>query len=80
MKLRLGEMFLRWPPRLASRSTHACLRYIEKFANPFPVANRGFIDDIITPSDTRRIIARDLRLLRTKDLKNPARKHGNIPL
>lgn len=55
-------------------------RYIEKFANPFPVANRGFIDDIITPSDTRRIIARDLRLLRTKDLKNPARKHGNIPL
>jgi len=54
--------------------------YTEKFANPFPAAQRGFIDDIITPSETRRIICQDLALLRDKHLENPQKKHGNIPL
>jgi propionyl-CoA carboxylase beta chain len=54
--------------------------YIDLFGNPFPVAVRGFVDDIIEPRFTRRRLCQDLDLLRKKDLKNPNKKHGNIPL
>ena len=54
--------------------------YIEKFANPFPAATRGFVDDVIDPRFTRKKICEDLELLTTKDLKNPWKKHANIPL
>eukprot|EP01130_Rhizamoeba_saxonica_P009347 TRINITY_DN3794_c0_g1_i1.p1 TRINITY_DN3794_c0_g1~~TRINITY_DN3794_c0_g1_i1.p1 ORF type:complete len:539 (+),score=119.27 TRINITY_DN3794_c0_g1_i1:238-1854(+) len=54
--------------------------YIKKFYSPLPPAREGFIDDIINPRDTRRIIMEDLELLRTKKQKNPWKKHGNIPL
>lgn len=54
--------------------------YVEKFANPFPAAAKGFIDDIIRPRDTRARICEDLEILATKQLSNPWRKHGNIPL
>ena len=54
--------------------------YREKFANPFVAGAKGFIDDVIMPHDTRRQLCRDLRMLRTKVLENPRRKHGNIPL
>eukprot|EP01111_Echinosteliopsis_oligospora_P004206 TRINITY_DN1669_c0_g1_i1.p1 TRINITY_DN1669_c0_g1~~TRINITY_DN1669_c0_g1_i1.p1 ORF type:complete len:561 (-),score=189.57 TRINITY_DN1669_c0_g1_i1:71-1753(-) len=54
--------------------------YTEKFANPFPAAQRGFIDDIINPRDTRKIICDDLLVLKDKELTNPWKKHGNIPL
>ncbi|KAG1663672.1 Propionyl-CoA carboxylase beta chain, mitochondrial [Nymphon striatum] len=54
--------------------------YIDKFGNPFPVAVRGFIDDIIEPHTTRSRICRDLDLLQSKQLQNPSKKHGNIPL
>ncbi|XP_071949379.1 propionyl-CoA carboxylase beta chain, mitochondrial-like [Antedon mediterranea] len=54
--------------------------YIEKFANPFPAASKGFVDDIIEPSTTRKRLCRDLDLLSTKQLSNPWKKHGNIPL
>jgi propionyl-CoA carboxylase beta chain len=54
--------------------------YIDTFANPMKAAQRGFIDDIIEPSDTRRRICEDLELLESKTLKNPWKKHGNIPL
>lgn len=54
--------------------------YIHKFANPFPAATRGFVDDIIEPRFTRARICSDLKLLKNKDLKNPAKKHDNIPL
>lgn len=54
--------------------------YIDKFANPFPAANRGFVDDIIEPNSTRQRICRDLELLANKKLKNPKKKHANIPL
>lgn len=54
--------------------------YIRKFGNPFPAAVRGFVDDIIEPHSTRRKICKDLDLLQTKKLKNPKKKHGNIPL
>ena len=43
-------------------------------------AQRGFIDDIIDPEETRRIICDDLRMLESKKLENPPRKHSNIPL
>jgi propionyl-CoA carboxylase beta chain len=54
--------------------------YTEKFANPFPAAIRGYVDDIIQPRATRRRICQDLEILATKKLKNPWKKHGNIPL
>ena len=54
--------------------------YREKFANPFYAGHRGFIDDVILPRDTRVRICRSLRMLERKRLKNPWRKHGNIPL
>lgn len=51
-----------------------------RFANPFAAAARGFIDGIIEPSTTRLIICEDLEILSKKDLQNPQKKHGNIPL
>ncbi|EGD80647.1 propionyl-coa carboxylase subunit beta [Salpingoeca rosetta] len=54
--------------------------YVNEFSNPFPAARRGFVDDIIEPSTTRQRIMHDLAMLATKDVKNPAKKHGNIPL
>jgi propionyl-CoA carboxylase beta chain len=54
--------------------------YRQKFANPFIAGRRGFIDDVIEPRDTRRRLCRALAMLETKQLANPWRKHGNIPL
>ncbi|CAF0787698.1 unnamed protein product [Didymodactylos carnosus] len=56
------------------------LEYIDKFANPFPAAIRGFVDDIIEPNQTRKRICRDLNLLAGKQLDNPRKKHANMPL
>eukprot|EP00008_Paramoeba_atlantica_P010865 CAMPEP_0201484114 /NCGR_PEP_ID=MMETSP0151_2-20130828/8312_1 /ASSEMBLY_ACC=CAM_ASM_000257 /TAXON_ID=200890 /ORGANISM="Paramoeba atlantica, Strain 621/1 / CCAP 1560/9" /LENGTH=538 /DNA_ID=CAMNT_0047867625 /DNA_START=49 /DNA_END=1665 /DNA_ORIENTATION=+ len=54
--------------------------YNEKFANPYPAASLGFLDSVIVPEDTRRVIASDLEILEKKTLSNPWKKHGNIPL
>lgn len=54
--------------------------YADRFANPMVAAQRGYIDDIIEPRDTRRVICDDLRLLRTKKVGTLPRKHSNIPL
>ncbi|NWU68406.1 PCCB carboxylase, partial [Pterocles burchelli] len=54
--------------------------YVEKFANPFPAAVRGFVDDIIQPSTTRMRICRDLDVLASKAQSSPWKKHANIPL
>jgi len=54
--------------------------YKRKFANPFPAAARGFIDDVVVPARTRPIICNDLEMLRTKQQQNPTKKHSNIPL
>ena len=64
------------PAKLAERE----LEYREKFANPFIASRRGFIDDVIMPHETRKRVCRSLAMLRGKDLENPWRKHGNIPL
>ena len=55
-------------------------QYRDKFANPFVAGRRGYIDDVIFPRDTRKRICRSLAMLRNKTLKNPWKKHGNIPL
>jgi propionyl-CoA carboxylase beta chain len=54
--------------------------YRQKFANPFIAANRGYIDDVIMPHNTRRRVGRSFAMLRNKKLENPWKKHGNIPL
>jgi len=54
--------------------------YRQKFANPFIAGHRGFIDDVIMPHETRKRICRSLAMLKDKQLENPWRKHGNIPL
>ncbi len=54
--------------------------YRQKFANPFIAGHRGYIDDVIMPHNTRRRVARALHMLRGKELENPWKKHGNIPL
>ncbi|WP_213805633.1 acyl-CoA carboxylase subunit beta [Granulicella sp. dw_53] len=52
----------------------------ERFANPYVAAERGYIDAVIRPSETRRRLNSALDMLATKREKNPAKKHGNIPL
>jgi propionyl-CoA carboxylase beta chain len=52
----------------------------ERFANPFVAAERGYIDAIIEPSETRERIIVSLRALENKRDTNPRKKHGNIPL
>ncbi|MGQ9799240.1 MAG: acyl-CoA carboxylase subunit beta [Ignavibacterium sp.] len=54
--------------------------YIEKFANPYVAAERGFIDDVIYPRETKIKIVKAFELLKNKVDKNPKKKHGNIPL
>jgi propionyl-CoA carboxylase beta chain len=54
--------------------------YEERFANPFVAASRGFIDEVIMPHSTRRRVAHALRILRNKDVRNPWKKHDNLPL
>jgi len=52
----------------------------ERFANPYVAADRGFVDSVIQPRETRRKIIQALEMLQTKRDKNPPKKHGNIPL
>jgi propionyl-CoA carboxylase beta chain len=52
----------------------------ERFANPYVAAERGYVDAVIRPSETRRRLNTALDMLATKREKNPAKKHGNIPL
>jgi acetyl-CoA carboxylase carboxyltransferase component len=54
--------------------------YTERFANPYSAAERGYVDDVIDPRDTRRVLVRSLEMLRTKREQLPQRKHGNVPL
>ncbi len=54
--------------------------YEERFANPFIAAERGFIDEVIIPRNTRLRIIRALNMLRGKQAENPWKKHDNIPL
>jgi acetyl-CoA carboxylase carboxyltransferase component len=54
--------------------------YTDHFANPFIAAQRGYVDDVINASETRRVVSRALDALANKRVDRPHRKHGNIPL
>ncbi len=55
-------------------------QYEEQFFNPYRAAERGYVDDVIRPAETRPRLIQALRMLRTKREAVPQRKHGNIPL
>jgi propionyl-CoA carboxylase beta chain len=54
--------------------------YTHKFANPYRAANRGFIDEVIRPEETRVKLAHGLKMLSNKARRLPRKKHGNLPL
>jgi acetyl-CoA carboxylase carboxyltransferase component len=63
-----------------ARRAELISEYQTKFATPYIAAERGYIDDVIEPAETRQRLVRALRMLGTKRETIPARKHGNIPL
>ncbi len=64
----------------AARREELVDEYMEKFANPYVAAERGFVDDVIDPADTRTRLIVGLEMLTTKREELPRRKHGNVPL
>jgi propionyl-CoA carboxylase beta chain len=54
--------------------------YNERHANPYEAAERGYVDEVIDPADTRAVLVRSLEMLRSKREDLPKRKHGNVPL
>jgi propionyl-CoA carboxylase beta chain len=54
--------------------------YAEIFANPYRAAERGFVDEVIEPSQTRSKLIKAFKMLENKVVNNPKKKHGNIPL
>jgi propionyl-CoA carboxylase beta chain len=65
------------PERERSRLT---AEYREKFANPYVAAERGYVDEVILPRDTRRKLITSLEMLESKRDTMPPKKHGSIPL
>ena len=55
-------------------------QYAELFANPYSASERGFVDEVILPSETRRKVIKAFSMLKGKRSDQPKRKHGNIPL
>ena len=68
------------PEERANFVTQKELEYKEKFANPYEAAAYGYIDDIIEPRNTRFRVIRAFEALQTKKVRNPPRKHSNMPL
>ena len=69
------------PPTTSRRERAELIEeYTERFANPYIAAERGYVDDVIDPRETRRVLVRSLAMLRTKREQLPSRKHGNVPL
>src|SRR3989454_7304855 len=67
-------------PDPAARRKELVAEYTARFANPYVAAERGYIDDVIEPSETRRALIRGLELGQRKTIERPSRKHGNSPL
>src|SRR5919112_786844 len=63
-----------------ARRAELVMEYEDTLANPYIAAERGYVDAVIAPHETRVEVVRALRLLRTKRETLPAKKHGNIPL
>jgi acetyl-CoA carboxylase carboxyltransferase component len=53
---------------------------MEKFANPYVAAERGYVDDVIDPAETRIKLIAGMEMLVSKHEEIPQRKHGNVPL
>ena len=54
--------------------------YARKFATPYRAAQRGYIDEVIIPNETRRKLIKTFSMLENKEVETPKRNHGNIPL
>jgi acetyl-CoA carboxylase carboxyltransferase component len=67
-------------PEPAKRQAELVAEYDERFLNPYQAAERGYVDDVIDPRETRSMLIRALTMLRTKREQLPSRKHGNSPL
>jgi len=67
-------------PDPVKRKAELVAEYRDKFANPYVAAQRGFIDDVIEPKETRPRLINALEMLQNKRESNPPKKHGNIPL
>jgi acetyl-CoA carboxylase carboxyltransferase component len=63
-----------------ARKAELVEEYTERFANPYQAAERGYVDDVIDPTETRRKVIAGFELLRAKREELPKRKHGNVPL
>ncbi len=74
------EIIFREEARVPEHLERRTEEYRRKFANPFVAGRRGYIDDVIFPRTTRKRICRALAMLQNKNLKNPYKKHDNIPL
>ena len=70
----------RGPRREGGRRSELIEDYTERYANPYIAAERGYVDDVIDPAETRRVLTRSLEMLSTKREELPKRKHGNMPL
>jgi propionyl-CoA carboxylase beta chain len=64
----------------AAATQRRVAEYRERFANPYVAAERGYVDAVIDPRETRPRLVQGLRTLADKRDANPPRKHGNIPL
>ncbi|MCU1490100.1 MAG: carboxyl transferase [Acidimicrobiaceae bacterium] len=64
----------------AARRAELVAQYTERFTNPYVAAERGYVDDVIDPADTRKVLARAFEMLASKREDLPKRKHGNVPL
>jgi propionyl-CoA carboxylase beta chain len=67
-------------PDHAAKLKEKEMEYTDKFANPYGAAARGFIDEVIMPSETRHKLIKAFKMLEHKVVNMPKRKHGNIPL
>jgi acetyl-CoA carboxylase carboxyltransferase component len=64
----------------AARRAELVAEYTERYANPYAAAERGYVDDVIDPAETRQKVAAGFAMLRSKREELPRRKHGNMPL
>jgi propionyl-CoA carboxylase beta chain len=66
--------------RLGEEKARLTQLYRDLFANPYKAAELGYIDSVILPEETRRVLIQSLQVLSGKRERGPSRKHGNIPL
>ncbi|MFD8820581.1 carboxyl transferase domain-containing protein, partial [Streptomyces sp. NPDC059627] len=67
------------PPAPAARRPRMVKEYKSELMHPYYAAERGLVDDVIDPAETREVLARSLAMLQTKHADLPSRKHGNPP-